>query len=681
VCWTTLLEIVGLIAIIYALLVFSKPASIIARAVSISMIFNHSSLPVKLRQCCPGQLLLSLLLFNCMAPQFLQNRGPSLIVNGEIVSIVPNTQVPSTSPTRWNSVRVPPASAAPVDSEPTATPLDGLPVIAQPTSSTSHIPTVPTRQGTIAPSFAPILNIIQTAPPSVLPSYTSASASPAQVVSRSNNDASLLMAILIPAASISFLSVVIVRSRRRRDLYQTKDHQWNGIFTGKDPPLLGAASNNQSALDNSSIYAKSSYPGRGESTTGFNDGSANSAAGWIMPRSGLPVITEEPTEVTDTDEEDDQKHIVMECVLEGSSSYCYGESAPDGEEVMATTESPSSTSASLLVPVHNMKNSRASVSKDVISNAEVALLNCRGESHEKRIQYDDIAGIDGTNNISGDEVEVNDRELLCISSDYHSIGLTGVSDARSQSVIMPIAVSNSRSVGFHPLSLLKRKSVSAVGLPVALPSHTTSGVSEHKNDTSQNLNVDYSVSAASTIPKDMPISSILHEFNYCDHNADIGSTIEPFSEINVEYGDRSVGSDIAIVNANELNLSESANPVESSSCDSSTMNVFETDNESNTSSRSPAFPSKHFQSNNFDLDSDFNVTDPLFHIEDCNISNFEQLYESISVEWEWKEPSALSKNEVQPPLSFLDSLSSEPKRSNNTVRAEDVIRDSRSDHI
>lgn len=138
-------------------------------------------------------------------------------------------------------------------------------------------------------------------------------------------------------------------------------------------------------------------------------------------------------------------------------------------------------------------------------------------------------------------------------------------------------------------------------------------------------------------PYPIGVPSIVDPMNSDDQNS---SMIEPFSELTTDfqYGDHdSIGSNEAHIILESIR--EGAHGL-SSSCDSSVNNthVYENDNDSANASL-PFVNSANRRGSerevyNLNLPLDFNGPD-----DGSTSSQFDNLYESMSNEWEWKQPS------------------------------------------
>jgi hypothetical protein len=264
----------------------------------------------------------------------------------------------------------------------------------------------------------------------------------------------------------------------------------------------------------------------------------------------------------------------------------------------------------------------------------------RNDKSDHTAHYDDIVGVENTSTMSyGTSNESSKRsaehpvgKAMSVSSDKILDMLAEenfTSSEQLQDFDDPAKETKNRTTQpqHHPLSSIAlftrgRNKKGPFG-----KSHGKKGVDD-ANDMSQ-----YKADE----PYPIMVPSIVDPMNNDDQNS---SMIEPFSELTTDfqYGDHdSIGSNEAHIILESIR--EGAHGL-SSSCDSSVNNthVYENDNDSANASlpfaNNPTRRGSDREVYNLNLPLDINGRD-----DGSTSSQFDNLYESMSNEWEWKQPS------------------------------------------
>ncbi len=347
---------------------------------------------------------------------------------------------------------------------------------------------------------------------------------------------------------------------------------------------------------------------------------------------------------------------------------------------------------SLLVSSQSGNESNAISSKNPQSpsseeGVEITLLN---KKSDHTAHYDDVVGVDttsivsfGTSNqssrISGEHsvgkaMNVNSNkiiDLFAAEDNYTSAEkLRDFDDlAAAAAAAAAEAMRQTSQPQHHPLSTIALFTRGRKKGPFR-KSSGIKAVNDIGNDMSQ-----YKTDE----PYPMTVPSIIDPMNSDDQNS---SMIEPFSELTTDfqYGEQdSIGSNDAHVILEGI---KEGNHGISSSCDSSVNNthVYENDNDStNASLQFDNTPQRRGGGGDRDR---YNLNLPLDldgRDDGSTNSQFDNLYESMSNEWEWKQPSQTAVPVVPNRTNGAANENEDKVPSHSSIKsagssAEDVVR-------
>lgn len=306
----------------------------------------------------------------------------------------------------------------------------------------------------------------------------------------------------------------------------------------------------------------------------------------------------------------------------------------------------------------------------------------RNEKSDHTAQYDDIVGVDnastmsyGTSNESSrisveppmsiTDMSVNSGKILDMLANENF-----VSSDRLHDFDDPAATVKNRTVP-PSTNALSTIAIFARGRN----KKSTFGKSNSKKTTDHINNM---AQYKSDEPYLSTVPAIVDSMNADDHS----SMIEPFSELTTDfqYGEHdSVGSNEAHIILESI--TEGANGL-SSSCDSSVnhTHVYENDNDSASASLQYI---DNLHIGDRDTSEKYNLNLPLdLNDRDDGSANsqFDNLYESMSNEWEWKQPSLTiaEPNKSDIDATIEDRIQQEAKLSSNKSTgssAEDAVRE------
>ena len=672
----------------------------------------------------------------------LQSFISTFVVQGQIIDVIPGAAVPSAfpsaSPTVF-SVKVPPAMVS--SNTPTVAPIPiaqaTLPPWMLPTATSE-----PTTDATNSPTSVPVLSIVnnttnmpttgtngptEISPPSKAPGLSSPTAD--ENVTETNRDSNnTIVKVAIPiigVVAILLCCCLYVSHRPRRT--NKKETRHDKVTSDRDYEFdIQAPDGGNSLFDDASLYTTSVVAAFSK-----NKNSSRKIADKTVESGSVDgVINPDFTDRTemsydDANENDEADDYVSEIAEEsrtlGNSVSAFSNATPssfDNRQIGYMEEgkmiqerygqmnkelyssekiSPRSDTSdiilqarSLLVSSQSGNESNAINSKNPPSptseeGVEIALLNNKSDH---TAHYDDVVGVDttsivsyGTSNQSSSRISgersvdkamiVNSNKIIDLFAEDNYTSSEKLRDFDDPEAAAG-AMRQTSQPQHHPLSTIALFTRGRKKGPFR-KSSGNKAVSDIGNDMSQ-----YKTDE----PYPMTVPSIIDPMNSDDQNS---SLIEPFSELTTDfqYGEQdSIGSNDAHVILESI---KEGNHAISLSCDSSVNNahVYENDNDStNASLQFDNTPQRRGGGGGGDLDR-YNLNLPLdFDGRDDGSTNsrFDNLYESMSNEWEWKQPSQTAAAPVVPNrTSDVASESENQLPSHSSIKstgssAEDVVR-------
>ena len=673
----------------------------------------------------------------------LIGRQHTLVAQGQIISVIPGVEpsaFPSASPTVY-SIKVPPVPTmepTPTTIAPNIGPNPSItfaPIpIVQATLPPWMVPTsqkptsVPTGEATDAPSSVPVLNIVNTttnsptmyaptagiSPSTEAPALASPTANGNTTnLDRDGSDSSnnLIVKIIIPIMVVAavFLSFgLYVSCRPKRNKKEKRQSQTPGIMSDRDLDFdPNRPDGGNSVFDDASIYTTSIIAGF--SSSKYNTSKivaknemSTSSVGGVINQDFTDKTEASNEDIYENDEVDDyigdltseNRTMASSCAISSVTPNSFenrqigymeeGKMIQErygriNRELYSSEKlSPRSDTSDIVLQartllvsqsVNDTKNPHSPISEEGVE------ITFRNEKSDHTAQYDDIVGVDNTSTMSFETsnassgiradhpvdtaMSVNSGKILDMLTEENYTSTDQLHDFDD-----PTAVAKNRTVQpqTNPLSTIalftrgrNKKGPFGKSNSKKVADHSNNNMSQYKTDE----------------PYPMMVPSIVDSANNDDHS----SMIEPFSELTTDfqYGEHdSVGSNDAHIVLESIR--EGATGL-SSSCDSSVNNTHVYENDTDSTNASVQFDN-HTQrvEYNLNLPLDFNGPD-----DGSTNSQFDNLYESMSNEWEWKQPSQTIMNPIT--STSIDTTTEEDQyqqqSSNKSTgsSAEEVVRE------